>query len=165
MLKWIDEILAPYVSTAPEGVVPILFLVSFSVHMMATIVNGIQDLGVQVEFIPPGCTGLLQPVDVGYNKAFKAKLRTEYNTWLLDQDPDERIPATTRRNVANWIVAAEANIIDDTLKNSWRKTGYSYFGVFGGDGEFEGDDAMVGDDPNEPDAIVFNKLNDEEGMG
>ncbi len=160
MLKWIDEILAPYVSTAPEGVVPTLFLVSFSVHMMATIVNGIQDLGVQVEFIPPGCTGLLQPVDIGYNKAFKAKLRTEYNTWLLNQDPDQRIPATTCRNVANWIVAAEMNITDNTLKNSWRKTGYSYFGVFGGDGEFEGADAMVGDNPNEPDAIAFNELNE-----
>jgi hypothetical protein len=155
ILKWIDHILAPYVATAPEGVVPILFLDSFLVHMMATVVNRIQDLGVQVEFIPPGCTGLLQPVDVGYNKAFKAKLRTEYNTWLLDQDPDERIPATTRRDVANWLVAAEANIINDTLKNSWRKTGYSYFGVFGGDGEFKGADAMV----------VFNELNDEEGMG
>ncbi len=162
MLKWIDQILAPYVATAPEGVVPILFLDSFLVHMMATIVNRIQDLGVQVEFIPPGCTGLLQPVDVGYNKAFKAKLRTVYNTWLLDQDPDEQIPATTRRDVANWIVAAEANIIDDTLKNSWRKTGYSYFGVFGGNGELEGDDTMVGNDPNEPDAIVFNELNDED---
>lgn len=162
MFKWIEEILAPYVATAPEGVVPILFLDSFSVHMKATVVNAIQDLGVQVEFIPPGCTGLLQPVDVGYNKAFKAKLRTEYNTWLLNQDPDQRIPSTTRHDVANWIVAAESNITDDTLKNSWRKTGYSYFGVFGSDGEFEGDDAMVGDDPNELDvdnAIDFNELN------
>ncbi len=131
-----------------------------SSYMMATVVNRIQDLGIQVEFIPPGCTGLLQPVDVGYNKTFKAKLRTEYNTWLLDQDPDQRIPATTHCDVANWIVAAKTNITDDTLKNSWRKTGYSYFGVLGGDGEFEGDDAMVGDNPNKPDAIIFNELNE-----
>ena len=89
MLKWIIEILAPYVATALEGVVPILFFDSFLVHMKASVVNAIQDLSIQVEFIPPGCTGLLQPVDVGYNKAFKAKLRTEYNTWLLDQAPDQ----------------------------------------------------------------------------
>ena len=138
MIKWIDHILAPDVRSAmPKGIVPILFLDSFAVHMKASVVNKIQDLGVQVEFIPPGCTGLLQPVDVGYyNKAFKAKLRTEYNTWLLNQDPDQTIPNTTRRDVANWIVAAAANIVDDTLKNSWRKTGYSYFGVFSPDGEF-----------------------------
>jgi hypothetical protein len=45
--------------------------------MMATVVNAIQDFGVQVEFIPPGCTGLLQPVNVGYNKVFKAKLTSK----------------------------------------------------------------------------------------
>ena len=165
MIKWIDHILAPDVRSAtPKGIVPILFLDSFAVQMKASVVNKIQDLGVQVEFIPPGCTGLLQPVDVGYNKAFKAKLRTEYNTCLLNQDPDQPIPTTTRRDIANWIVAAAANIVDDTLKNLWRKTGYSYFGVFGDDGEFDGDDAMVGDDPNEPDAIIVNELNEEEGI-
>jgi hypothetical protein len=60
--------------------VPILFLDSFSVHLKGSNVRKIQDLRVQVEFIPPGCTGLLQPVDVGFNKAFKAKMRMEYTT-------------------------------------------------------------------------------------
>ncbi len=36
MLKLIVEILAPYVAAAPEGVVPILFLDSFLVHMKVT---------------------------------------------------------------------------------------------------------------------------------
>ena len=149
MNQWIDEVLAPDVATAPAGIVPILFLDSFSVHLKGSIVRKIQDLGVQVEFIPPGCTGLLQPVDVGFNKAFKAKLRTEYNGWLLDQDPDLPIPGTTRRDVSDWIIAAEKNVTDETLKNAWRKTGYSYFGVFLPDGEFDGDDAMIGDDPDD----------------
>jgi hypothetical protein len=113
-----------------------------------------------VEFIPPGCTGLLQSVDVGYNKAFKAKLRTEYNTWLLDQAPNQQIAATTHRNVSNWIVAAERNITNDTLKNSWRKTGYFYFGVFSDAGEFKGDDAIIGDNLNKPD--VFDTLNEQD---
>ena len=41
-------------------------------------------------------------------------------------------------------------------------TGYSYFGVFGGDGEFEGDDVIVGDDPNkinDNNTFIFNELN------
>ena len=33
MMKWIDEVLAPDVVTAPPGIVPILFLDSFSVHL------------------------------------------------------------------------------------------------------------------------------------
>ncbi len=112
------RVLAPDVATAPAGVVPILFLDSFSVHLKGSVVNKIQDLGVQVEFIPPGCTGLLQPVDVGFNKAFKAKLRTEYNGWLLEQDPDLPIPGTTRCDVSNWIIAAEKGITEETLQNS-----------------------------------------------
>ena len=39
---------------------------------MGSVVNAIQALGVEVDFIPPGCTGMVQPVDVGYNKPFKA---------------------------------------------------------------------------------------------
>ena len=67
--EWVDVILAPYVKMAPPGIIPLLFLDSFKVHMLTSIVQKIQELGIQVEFIPPGCTGLLQPIDGGYNKA------------------------------------------------------------------------------------------------
>ena len=49
----------------------------------------------------------------------------------------------------DWIIAAEKTVTAETMKNAWRKTGYSYFGVFTPDGEFEGDDAVVGDDPED----------------
>ena len=39
--------------------------------MMALVVEAVQELGVEVEHIPGGCTGLCQPVDVGVNKPFK----------------------------------------------------------------------------------------------
>jgi hypothetical protein len=71
MLDWIEHVLTPYVTTVLPGIIPILFLDHFRVHKMGSIVNTIQALGVQVEFIPAGCTRLVQPVDVGFNKAFK----------------------------------------------------------------------------------------------
>ena len=80
MLEWVHNILAPYVATPPPGIVPLLYLDSFRVHMMGSVINAIQVLGVEVEFIPPGCTGLVQPVNVGYNKAFKAKVKDQYLT-------------------------------------------------------------------------------------
>ena len=127
MLEWVHEVLAPYVATAPPGIVPLLYLDSFRVHMMGTVVGAIQAIGVEVEFIPPGCTGLVQPVDVGYNKAFKAKVRDQYHNWLMAQDPDAPIIKTTRRDVVGWILAAEENVSLDTRRNAWRKTGYAYF--------------------------------------
>ena len=127
MLEWVDDVLAPYVATAPPGIVPILFLDSFKVHMLGSIVSKIQALGVEVEFIPPGCTGLVQPVDVGYNKAFKSKVKDQYLNWLLLQDPDALIAKTTRGDVIDWILSAERNISAEVIRNAWRKTGYSYF--------------------------------------
>ena len=127
MLEWVDDVLAPYVATAPPGIVPILFLDSFKVHMLGSVVLKIQVLGVEVEFIPPGCTGLVQPVDAGYNKAFKSKVKDQYLNWLWLQDPDAPIAKTTRRDVIEWILSAERNISAEVIRNAWRKTGYSYF--------------------------------------
>ncbi len=59
MLDWIEHVLAPYFATVPLGIIPILFLDQFRVHKMGSIVNAIQALGMQVEFIPASCTGLV----------------------------------------------------------------------------------------------------------
>ena len=127
MLEWVDDVLAPHVATAPPGIVPILFLDSFKVHMMGSVVAKIQALGVEVDFIPPGCTGLVQPVDVGYNKAFKAKVRGHFNNWLMTQDPDAPIAKTTHRHIVEWVLVAENKISAQTIRNAWRKTGFAYF--------------------------------------
>jgi len=95
--------------------------------MMGSVVGAIQALGVEVEFIPPGCTGLVQPVDVGYNKAFKSKDKEKYSNWLFDQDPDLPVPKTSRRDVVEWILAAETNILMETRRKVWLKTRYAYF--------------------------------------
>jgi hypothetical protein len=100
--------------------------------MMGSVVSAIQALEVEVGFIPPGCTGLVQPIDVGYNKAFKAKVKDQYMNWLMAQDPDVPIVKTTRRDVVGWILAAEENISLATRRNAWRKTGFAYFSDLGG---------------------------------
>ena len=127
MLEWVEEVLTPFIVTAPPGIVPLLYLDSFRVHMMGSVVSAIQAIGIEVEFIPPGCTGLVQPVNVGYNKSFKAKVKDQYMNWLMVQDPDAPIPKTTRRDVVGWILAAEEKISLATRRNAWRKTGFAYF--------------------------------------
>ena len=78
MLQWVEQILKPYVDTAPEDVVPILFLDSYRCHIMASVVNEIQALGVEVEHIPGGCTYLCQPVDIGINRPYKKHLQMRW---------------------------------------------------------------------------------------
>ncbi len=94
---------------------------------MGSIVNAIQALGVQVEFIPVGCTGLVQRVDVGYNKAFKCKMRDKFLKWMMSQKPIVLIPGSTRHSVTQWIIEAQNNISVETICNAWRKTGFSYY--------------------------------------
>ncbi len=127
MLNWVALVLKPYVATAPEGIVPVIFLDMFSVHMMASVVNAIQALGVQVEFIPGSCTGLCQPVKVRYNKVFKAKMRMQFDKWLMVQNPDESIHRATHHKLSKWIIAAQTNVCAVTIRNAWKKTGFLYY--------------------------------------
>ncbi len=78
MLLWVGQVLGPFVTTAPNGVIPFLFLDSYRCHMMASVVTRIQDLGVEVENLPWGCTGLCQPVYVGVNKPFKNLIQNQW---------------------------------------------------------------------------------------
>jgi hypothetical protein len=91
------------------------------------IVNAIQALSMQVKFIPAGCTGLVQPVDVGYNKSLNARCVTNSLAWMMSQDPNIPIPGSTCYYVAQWIIKVQSNISMETIRNAWRKTGFSYY--------------------------------------
>ncbi len=112
---------------APPGIIPILLLDQFRVHKMGSIINTIQALGMQVEFITACCTGLVQPFDVGYNKSFKCKMHNEFLAWMMLQDPYILIPRSTHHDLAWWIINAQNNISADTIRKVWRKTGFSYY--------------------------------------
>jgi hypothetical protein len=84
-VAWIDEVLAPYVKNVPKGIVPLLLLDQYKCHLMASIVNRIEALGVQVEHIPSGCTGLVQPVDVGIGKPLKNRMRHQWEEFMIDE--------------------------------------------------------------------------------
>ena len=127
MLDWVDHVLKPDVAMAPVGIIPILFLDSFKVHLLGSIADAIQGLGVELKIIPPGCTGLVQPIDVGINKPFKANMRKIYMEWLLDQDADATIPSASHLNVSALILEAVEGVKKETIVNLWRKTGFHYF--------------------------------------
>ena len=126
MLLWIEKILKPYLLTAPPGIVPLLFLDSFGVHKMGSVNRAINDLGCEVIIIPPGCTGLTQPVDVGYNKPFKNLVRDKYEEWMVMESEDLSIPPR-RINVARWIIESEREMDANILRNAWMRHDLEYF--------------------------------------
>ncbi len=111
MLFWVDCVLKPCVDAAPEHVIPIIFLDLYRCHVMGSVVDAIRSLGCDVQHIPGGCTGLCQPVDVGYNKPFKSRLRASWLRWMIS---DGILHGTTspppRVEVARWASSAANNL-------------------------------------------------------
>ena len=128
MLEWVEQVLRPHIESAPPGVLPILFLDSYRCHMMASVVSKVQDLGVEVEHIPGGCTALCQPVDIGINKPFKNRLRNQWEEWMIDEGlTNGTTSPPTRENIVQWSRFAIANISTQIVKNAWRHGDYSWF--------------------------------------
>ena len=71
MIEWVENILKSYIEMAPENIIQLLVLGSYQCHMITLVVEAIQQLSVEVEYIPGGYTSLCLPIDVRINKALK----------------------------------------------------------------------------------------------
>ena len=127
MKIWIDKVLKPYVQDVQQGICPILLLDSYRCHMMESVLGMINDLGVQVEHIPGGCTGLCQPVDVGIGKPLKNRVRQKWEDWMIDLEVGDGIKPPSRKQIAEWTVNSLESITRTIIRNSWRHGRYSYF--------------------------------------
>jgi hypothetical protein len=129
MIMWVEAVLEPYVKTAPDGVRPILFLDSYRCHMMASVVQRVQDLGVEVQHIPGGCTGVCQPVDVGIGKPFKNRVTRCWEEWMVEKGglDQEKTNTPSREEVSEWVIQSIGSMGTKIIRNSWRHRGFSYF--------------------------------------
>jgi hypothetical protein len=137
MLAWVEEVLASYVTTTPDDIVPLLILDSYLCHMMASVVYKIQELGVKVKHIPGGCTSLCQPVDVGFNKPFKSCVQKMWIKWMIAKGVQEGTTSLpTRCDIAVWVKKAMAQMKEERriIKNAWLKTGFKWFDKQEGEG-------------------------------
>ena len=128
MLIWVDEVLKPYVSTAPPGVVPYLLLDKYTCHYQGTVARAIEDLGVEWDILPGGCTGLIQPIDVGINRPWKNRLRYRVEDFIMENESYDRLaPSRIRPLMAKWALDSWAQVQTATVFNSWRHKPFSYF--------------------------------------
>ncbi len=130
MFAWVNEVLVPNVATAPDHVVPVLILDMYQCHMMVSVVQMIQELGMEVQHIPGRCTSLCQPVDVGFNKPFKDRMRRQWLNWMIAEGI---VHGTTsppmRLDVAKWADAAMLEMKGEgqIICNAWKRHGYEWF--------------------------------------
>ena len=127
-LQWVEKCVKPWSEKAPPGVLPLLLLDQYKCHLQTAVVNAIHDLGVEIEYIPGGCTSLTQPVDVGINKPLKNRVRAQWEEYMLEDGLfQEQTKPPSCQQMAQWCVKALKDLPKEIVKNSWRHGDYSYF--------------------------------------
>jgi hypothetical protein len=107
MLCWVEDVLAPYISLAPPGIVPLILLDSYQRHIMASVVNVIHDLGCKVVHIFSDCTGSVQPLEVVYNKPFKTRICACWEEYMINNmHTNGSLLMALRLGVSVWVPEA-----------------------------------------------------------
>jgi hypothetical protein len=107
MLRWVEDVLATYISLTPPEIMPYILLDLYQCHVMAVIINVILDLGCKVVHIPGGCTKLVQPLEVGYNKPFKTHICVCWEEHMINNmHRNESILMPSCLDVSAWVTEA-----------------------------------------------------------
>jgi hypothetical protein len=133
MNEWIDVVLKPWKDARDENnpsiQPPILVLDAYRVHQMGSIVNRIQAMGIEVVHIPPGCTYVCQPIDVGVNKPIKTRMREKWEDWMMNEGGilNGKAKEPSRKQVSEWIAEVCDSFPTDIGRNAWRKKGFEWY--------------------------------------
>ena len=121
MLQWVKK-------PVPAGIMPYLLLDSYKCHLMSSVVHAIQDLGIEVDHIPGGCTGLVQSLDVGVNKPLKNRIRRKWEEYMEEEGLAMTVSKPlTRQHLATWVTECFDDLGKHIVKAARRRNGYSYF--------------------------------------
>ena len=100
--------------------------------MMASVVGKIQDLGVEVEHIPGGCTSIFQPADIKVNKPFKNRLRQQWEEWMIEEGlANGTMSPPSREDIVRWTRYATVNLPSQIVRNAWKHGNYLWFPTVG----------------------------------
>ena len=80
----------------------------------------------KIKYIPPGATGLLQPLDTHINRPFKASIRKYFEKWYSDcalkpnnKTPKGYVKAPSMDLIVKWALDSWESISPDMIRNSF----------------------------------------------
>jgi len=125
MLNWVDSVFKSrgnFLATTPS----LLLMDSHKSHNTDIVIKALKALNVATKIIPPKTTPHLQPLDVsgGVNGPFKAKLREEWQDWLVN-GKKEYTPAGNRKKpsyekILQMVSNAVTSIHESTITRSFK---------------------------------------------
>jgi hypothetical protein len=123
MNEWINWVWAPFCNADADGdgaESSYLVMDECRAHTTSQVVRAIQQLGTEVEIIPPGMTSYLQVLDKGINKPFKQYTKEAYERWMIANEDGAKV---RRVDVARWIAESWNLITEQTIRNTWDSIG------------------------------------------
>ena len=107
---------------------------------MESVLLKLEENNIMVIFIPPNCTDLLQPLDIGVNKPFKAEIKRRFVNWYSDkvkaqldneisiQEVKVQMPLSKMKPLAaRWLVGAFDYLQDN---EQFDVSGFKQAGIF-----------------------------------
>ena len=105
----------------------LLVLDSMRAHITDSVKAAIKKTNSIPAVIPGGTTKYLQPLDISVNRAFKAALRVEWETWMTSGEKSftktGRMRKASFSDVCQWILTAWSAVKESTITNGFRKAG------------------------------------------
>jgi len=124
MKEWIEHILGKV--KFPEKSVKLLVLDKCSSHEKDSVKAALKEKTDYLEFIPAGCTSLLQPLDLVINKPCKDALQNYYDDWLGKVGISEKnktkngyLRPPSYITICRWVNNAWSGISSELVKKSF----------------------------------------------
>ncbi|ELT92395.1 hypothetical protein CAPTEDRAFT_190870 [Capitella teleta] len=126
MLEYITGVLSPLTAHV------------YRPHHVENVVSLFGEHNIRLVYLPPNCTGELQPLDLSGNADFKSVLKAQFVEWYADkvassltagQDPSQlkvNLRLSTLKPVhAKWVMTAWESLYEkpDAILNGWKKAG------------------------------------------
>ena len=144
MLEYADQVLIPFCSkmrrsmNLPEDQKALAIFDVFAAHRCDSFIDKFQQANILITFVPAGCTGELQPLDVGVNNEFKQNMKAKFSEWYssiikngLDKKKQiheiqvELRTSTIKPKQARWLLAVinELGANVELVKSAWKRSG------------------------------------------
>jgi len=130
MKIWIEKIWSKF---KPLNLKKLLILDKCSSHKKQNIINLIKEDS-YLEFVPSGCTSLVQPLDILINKPFKDNLRVLFEKWMnevgikdINKTKKGKLKAPSKILIMKWINEAWSNISSELVAKAFKCAGKFIF--------------------------------------
>ena len=121
MLQIIDNIIVPYVKPPYRSA---LIMDCCPSHKTVCIRNKLQSINCELILVPPGQTGIYQPLDVGVFGVVKKKCQS---FWFNEQSNSRPTTHNATLDGIKRFEDAYAEVLKDTIKKAWSKAIKNYF--------------------------------------